>query len=154
MGEELTQQEKAEIAEEYCAEVTRAIHRQQRAFDRYREAVEEMDGIKAVVSRDGGRSYVAHGDDKVAGILESLQASIDNYASAMHQCEAAVEEFERSLDRMGNQQHARILSLRFVSLMDWEDVATQVPYSYNHLSTWVKRTALASLYEVMPRKYR
>lgn len=142
-------------AERWCKSIREYAQRSARADDKLAFLRSQADCIKAVrYDRIGGRSQIEHGDDAIVNALSRIDDAVDAVIQATNDLMDESEEFERSLDRMENQSYARLLYLRYAMCWEWCDIAREVPYTYNHLTTYAREAALEQLYDYMPERMR
>ncbi len=146
---------RVEMAEAWCKAIREYAQRLSRCNDRLVELRAQYDMLKAVrYDREGGSSMREHGDDAIFEYIDRIDEAVERVVQSGGDLMDESDEFERSLDRMPNQSYARVIRLRYVSCWDWSDIAREVPYTYNHLTTYVREAALDQLYDYMPERLK
>lgn len=100
-------------------------------------------------SRGGGVSQTA-GDDAIVNEIAAVQESVQAYVTRLAEYEDERHRAAMTVDRMPDPTEARVIRLRYLLGWKWENICVEVGYSYNGIMK-LRRRALMSFYEVMPR---
>ena len=141
-----------EAAERWCKRVRQYRFAVEREEEACRALRERMDGIGAVrYDREGGRTYVAHGDDAMARAVASLNAARQRHEDAIVQCEAERKEFDAAISNI-TPLYASLLTYRYEMCMSWPQVAEQpdISMTEDYVRGDLRRKALAELYPFLP----
>ena len=139
-------------AEAYCNHVRGLLHREKTARDNLEEVEASLDGLGAVrYDREGGKTYVAHGDDAMARAVASLNAARQRHEDAIVQCEAERKEFDAAISNI-TPLYASLLTYRYEMCMSWTQVADQpdISMTEDYVRGDLRRKALAELYPFLP----
>ena len=139
-------------AEAYCNHVRGLANREAAARMRKEETEARIDGIGAVrYDREGGRTYLAHGDDAMARAVASLNAARQRHEDAIVQCEAERKEFDAAISNI-TPLYASLLTYRYEMCMSWTQVADQpdISMTEDYVRGDLRRKALAELYPFLP----
>ena len=143
-------------AEAYCNHVRGLANREASARMRVEEAETRLDGIGAVrYDREGGKTYIAHGDDAMARAVAALNAARQRHEDAIVQCEAEREEFDTAIASI-TPLYASLLTYRYGMCMSWEQVAEQrdIRMTEDYVRGDLRKKALAELYPFLPAGWK
>lgn len=100
-------------------------------------------------SRGGGGTQTA-GDDAIVNEIAAVQESVASYVAKLAEYEDERHRAAMTVDRMPDPTEARVIRLRYLLGWKWENICVEVGYSYDGIMK-LRRRALVSFYEVMPR---
>ena len=141
-------------AEAYCNHVRGLANREAAAMMRKEEAEARIDGIGAVrYEREGGKTYVAHGDDAMSRAITRRIELRDRYADAISQLNVEAREFDAAISNI-TPLYADVLNMRYRLGMAWAEVAESVNMTENYTMGLLKDKALTELYAYLPRGWK
>lgn len=149
MPEEDTSYQKTQ-AEAYCNHVRGLLHREETARDNLAEVEASLDGLGAVrYDREGGKTYVAHGDDAMSRAITRRIELRERYADAIVQLDVEAREFDAAISNI-TPLYADVLNKRYRLGMAWSEVAEAVNMTENYTMGLLKDKALNELYAYLP----
>lgn len=152
-AEEDTSYQKTQ-AEAYCNHVRGLLHREKTARDNLEEVEASLDGLGAVrYDREGGKTYVAHGDDAMSRAITRRIELRDRYADAISQLNVEAREFDAAISNI-TPLYADVLNMRYRLGMAWAEVAESVNMTENYTMGLLKEKALTELYAYLPRGWK
>lgn len=143
-------------AEAYCNHVRGLASREAASRMRFEETEARLDGLGAVrYDREGGKTYVANGDDAMARAVAALNAARQRHEDAIVQCEAERSEFDAILANI-TPLYASLLTYRYEMCMSWEQVAEQhdISMTEDYVRGDLRKKALAELYPYLPSGWK
>ena len=152
-AEEDTSYQKTQ-AEAYCNHVRGLLHREKTARDNLEEVEASLDGLGAVrYDREGGKTYVAHGDDRMAAVVEQLADRRKRLTDELLRYTMEADQFDALCNRL-TPLYSKVLKLRYRHAMKWDDVADAIPVSPDYARGALHNKALEELYSVMPMSWK
>ena len=141
-------------AEAYCNHIRGLRHRKDVAEMDVAEAEQTLDGLGAVrYDREGGKTYVAHGDDKMAAVVEQLADRRKRLTDELLRYTMEADQFDALCNRL-TPLYSKVLKLRYRHAMKWDDVADAIPVSPGYARGALHNKALEELYSVMPMSWK
>lgn len=152
---ELTVSTRIAYAKAWCDQIAFNYDRVARKEAKLDELQRIADGIKGVrYDRIGGGSGMEHGDDAMAARLQMVEDERQGVEDARCYAMDNARDFDRALDAMRNQTHARLLSMHYEERQTWETIADELGYSESHARYYMHNAALLELYDNMPEALR
>ena len=142
---------KASQARPWAESVRKAVCRLRQREAALEELSSRYDGLQAVrCDKAGGASA---GSDRLARMVDELDAMRASWASALDAWNAEVAAFEQALRRIEPRYDA-LLTARCVRGMRWRDVAREMSLDEDYVRTHMATAALAALFDAMPPHLR
>lgn len=113
------------------------------------DARANLGAVRGLDYSRGGGSQTA-GDDAIVNEIAAVQESVQAYVTRLAEYEDERHRAAMAVDRMPDPTEARVLRLRYLLGWKWENICVEVGYSYDGIMK-LRRRALVSFYEVMPR---
>ena len=113
------------------------------------DARANLGAVRGLDYSRGGGSQTA-GDDAIVNEIAAVQESVASYVAKLAEYEDERHRAAMAVDRMPDPTEARVLRLRYLLGWKWENICVEVGYSYDGIMK-LRRRALVSFYEVMPR---
>lgn len=82
----------------------------------------QMDGMPRASSSSDLSQFAATVDE----LMEELKYTVDMVDSAKRKIESQIK-------KMNSERHAEVLKLRYIKMMDWDSIASEIGISYRHV---------------------
>ena len=135
-------------------------------LERIRQAGEDCAGLQAQIDDAYSRAAGIRGIDysearvKVSPTADAIPDAVGRIVDKIREYAADLAAYEddryaahRTLSLMLNQTDAKVLRLRYLLDWSWERICCETSYTYDGMMK-LRRRALASYWEVMPREGR
>lgn len=128
-------------AKEYLQQIKILDAKAKNSKDRVESIRESMQRVKAVSYSDT-KTRTAQGERMASklGRLEELEAQA---VKDVIELEEEKAEMAEKINALSNPLHVRLLYLRYVKLMDWEEIAEEMGYALQHIFRLHKRALQA-----------
>ena len=142
---------KASQARPWAESVRKAVCRLRQREAALEELSSRYYGLQAVrYDKAGGASA---GSDRLARMVDELDAMRASWASALDAWNAEVAAFEQALRRIEPRYDA-LLTARYVRDIPWADVADDMGYTETYVRGELLTNALGALFDAMPPHLR
>lgn len=88
-----------------------------------------------------------------AEIIERIEANRAQHRANMTELVAAVEDAQHRIGKL-EPTHARLLLLRYVDDLAWQDVSERIVYSVDYCKKELHHAALVEMHEYLPTEWR
>ena len=119
-------------AKEYLSKIQTYRQLMQTYADRIEELYHEASGLKAIVY-DKDRVQVSP-EQKLEKIIAQIDVEAQKYVRASTRYGTELRKRIEQIQRMGNNQHIKILTLRYIDGLRWEEIACKTHYSFRHVT--------------------
>lgn len=119
-------------AKEYLSKIQTYRRTVQTYADRIEELYHDASGLRAIVY-DKDRVQVSP-EDRMEKVFIKIEAEAEKYARARIRYE---RELHKRIDMIGtldNPQYIKLLTLRYVDGLRWEEIACTMSYSFRHVT--------------------
>lgn len=126
----MTKREQNEKKKEYLNRYRQAVRKYNSLQEQEKQLRSQMDGPKAIECSDMPKAYKQTDLSDYMVRLERILDRIANEKNEMQKIQLEIEE--KIIDVMDGEQ-SRILYLRYIQFMKWEDICVEMGYSWRQI---------------------
>ena len=126
----MTKRERNEKKKEYLNRYRQAVRKYNSLQEQEKQLRSQMDGPKAIEYSDMPKAYKQTDLSDYMVRLERILDRIANEKNEMQKIQLEIEE--KIIDVMDGEQ-SRILYLRYIQFMKWEDICVEMGYSWRQI---------------------
>ena len=126
----MTKREQNEKKKEYLNRYRQAVRKYNSLQEQEKQLRSQMDGPKAIEYSDMPKAYKQTDLSDYMVRLERILDRIANEKNEMQKIQLEIEE--KIIDVMDGEQ-SRILYLRYIQFMNWEDICVEMGYSWRQI---------------------
>ena len=126
----MTKREQNEKKKEYLNRYRQAVRKYNSLQEQEKQLRSQMDGPKAIEYTDMPKAHKQTDLSDYIVRLERILARIANEKNEMQKIQLEIEE--KIIDVMDGEQ-SRILYLRYIQFMKWEDICVEMGYSWRQV---------------------
>ncbi|MFR4030564.1 MAG: hypothetical protein ACLTZA_02875 [Anaerostipes sp.] len=126
----MTKREQNEKKKEYLNRYRQAVRKYNSLQEQEKQLRSQMDGPKAIEYSDMPKAYKQTDLSDYMVRLERILDRIANEKNEMQKIQLEIEE--KIIDVMDGEQ-SRILYLRYIQFMKWEDICVEMGYSWRQI---------------------
>ena len=126
----MTKREQNEKKKEYLNRYRQAVRKYNSLQEQEKQLRSQMDGPKAIEYSDMPKAYTQTDLSDYMVRLERILDRIANEKNEMQKIQLEIEE--KIIDVMDGEQ-SRILYLRYIQFMKWEDICVEMGYSWRQI---------------------
>lgn len=126
----MTEKEKNEKKKEYLNRYRQAVSKYNSLQEQEKQLRSQMDGPKAIEYSDMPKAHKQTDLSDYMVRLERILTRISNEKNEMQKIQLEIEE--KIIDMMDGEQ-SRVLYLRYIQFMKWEDICVEMGYSWRQV---------------------
>jgi len=128
-------------AKEYLSRIQRSRYMMEKHAERIEELYHVATGLKAIVY-DADRVQTSP-ENQMENVFAMIDAEAHKYAKARIRYEKEVRKRMDQIGKLDNVLYIKVLTLRYIDGLRWEEIACQIGYSFRHV-TRIHGEALAA----------
>lgn len=126
----MTEKEKNEKKKEYLNRYKNAVRKYNSLQEQEQQLREEMNGPKAIEYTDMPK---AHRQSDLSDYMVRLERILDRIANEKNEMQKIQLEIEEKIIDVMDGEQSRILYLRYIQFMKWEDICVEMGYSWRQV---------------------
>lgn len=119
-------------AKEYLSKIQKHRYMMEKYSQRIEELYHMASGLKAIVF-DKDRVQTSP-DNQMENIFVMIDAEARKYARARIRYEKEARKRAEQIAKLDNVLHIKILTMRYIDGMRWEEIACEIGYSFRHVT--------------------
>ena len=119
-------------AKEYLSKIQKHRYMMEKYSQRIEELYHMASGLKAIVF-DKDRVQTSP-DNQMENIFVMIDAEARKYARARARYEKEARKRAEQIAKLDNVLHIKILTMRYIDGMRWEEIACEIGYSFRHVT--------------------
>ena len=126
----MTKREQNEKKKEYLNRYRQAVHKYNSLQEQEKQLRSQMDGPKAIEYSDMPK---AHKQTDLSDYMVRLERILDRIANEKNEMQKIQLEIEEKIKDVMDGEQSRILYLRYIQFMKWEDICVEMGYSWRQI---------------------
>lgn len=126
----MTEKEKNEKKKEYLNRYRQAVRKYNSLQEQEKQLRSQMDGPKAIEYSDMPK---AHKQTDLSDYMVRLERILDRIANEKNEMQKIQLEIEEKIIDVMDGEQSRILYLRYIQFMKWEDICVEMGYSWRQI---------------------
>lgn len=126
----MTKREQNEKKKEYLNKYRQAVHKYNSLQEQEKQLRSQMDGPKAIEYSDMPK---AHKQTDLSDYMVRLERILDRIANEKNEMQKIQLEIEEKIIDVMDGEQSRILYLRYIQFMKWEDICVEMGYSWRQI---------------------
>lgn len=126
----MTKREQNEKKKEYLNRYRQAVHKYNSLQEQEKQLRSQMDGPKAIEYADMPK---AHKQTDLSDYMVRLERILDRIANEKNEMQKIQLEIEEKIIDVMDGEQSRILYLRYIQFMKWEDICVEMGYSWRQI---------------------
>lgn len=126
----MTEKEKNEKKKEYLNRYKNAVRKYESLQEQEKQLRSQMDGPKAIEYSDMPK---AHKQTDLSDYMVRLERILDRIANEKNEMQKIQLEIEEKIIDVMDGEQSRILYLRYIQFMKWEDICVEMGYSWRQI---------------------
>lgn len=126
----MTKREQNEKKKEYLNRYRQAVHKYNSLQEQEKQLRSQMDGPKAIEYSDMPK---AHKQTDLSDYMVRLERILDRIANEKNEMQKIQLEIEEKIIDVMDGEQSRILYLRYIQFMKWEDICVEMGYSWRQI---------------------
>lgn len=126
----MTKREQNEKKKEYLNRYRQAVRKYNSLQEQEKQLRSQMDGPKAIEYSDMPK---AHKQTDLSDYMVRLERILDRIANEKNEMQKIQLEIEEKIIDVMDGEQSRILYLRYIQFMKWEDICVEMGYSWRQI---------------------
>ena len=126
----MTKREQNEKKKEYLNRYRQALRKYNSLQEQEKQLRSQMDGPKAIEYSDMPK---AHKQTDLSDYMVRLERILDRIANEKNEMQKIQLEIEEKIIDVMDGEQSRILYLRYIQFMKWEDICVEMGYSWRQI---------------------
>lgn len=126
----MTKREQNEKKKEYLNRYRQAVRKYNSLQEQEKQLRSQMDGPKAIEYSDMPK---AHKQTDLSDYMVRLERILDRIANEKNEMQKIQLEIEEKIIDVMDGEQSRILYLRYIQFMKWEDICVEMGYSWRQV---------------------
>lgn len=126
----MTKREQNEKKKEYLNRYRQAVRKYNSLQEQEKQLRSQMDGPKAIEYTDMPK---AHKQTDLSDYMVRLERILDRIANEKNEMQKIQLEIEEKIIDVMDGEQSRILYLRYIQFMKWEDICVEMGYSWRQV---------------------
>ena len=126
----MTKREQNEKKKEYLNRYRQAVRKYNSLQEQEKQLRSQMDGPKAIEYSDMPK---AHKQPDLSDYMVRLERILDRIANEKNEMQKIQLEIEEKIIDVMDGEQSRILYLRYIQFMKWEDICVEMGYSWRQI---------------------